>query len=396
MISLRLLFYRLRKNPWFMVLFPIALTVFIYFEIVSSGNPYLGNDGNSIADHKWAHEKENTFYFPYSNKYKMPKYSYKKKSSWLFNDRVEDIIPENHIAHYDLNKLHSTAEAALNKEHVLILTPMQTFHQEYWDNLLQLTYPREFTELGFILPRTSSGDIALSKLEAAVKKVQTDKKNQRFSKITILRQNSAGFDKLMEKERHALEVQKERRSAMASARNELLFSSLGPKTSWVLWLDADIVETPPNLIQDMTSHNKAVLSANVYQKYYDDQAKKVQIRPYDFNNWQESDTALELAKQMGDDEILVEGYGDLATYRALMAYFYDATGATNAEMNLDGVGGGCTLVKADVHRDGAMFPTFPFYHLIETEGFAKMAQRLNYDIFGLPNYLVYHIEETNT
>lgn len=379
-----------------MVLFPIALILFVYLEFVSSGNPYLGNDGNSIANHKWAHEKEDTFYFPFSNKYKMPKYSYKKKSSWLFNDRVQDIIPENHIAHYDLNKLQSTADAALNKEHVLILTPMQNFHEEYWENLLQLTYPREFLELGFIIPRTPSGNVALSKLEAAVKKVQTDKKNQRFYKITILRQNSEGFDKLMEKDRHALQVQKERRSAMASARNELLFSSLGPQTSWVLWLDADIVETPPNLIQDMTSHNKAVLSANVYQKYYDDKTNKVQSRPYDFNNWQESPTALELAKQMGEDEILVEGYGELATYRVLMAHIYDASGATNAEMNLDGVGGGCTLVKADVHRDGAMFPTFPFYHLIETEGFAKMAQRLNYEIFGLPNYLVYHIEETNT
>ena len=48
------------------------------------------------------------------------------------------------------------------------------------------------------------------------------------------------------------------------------------------------------------------------------------------------------------------------------------------------------LVKADVHRDGAMFPPFPFYHLIETEGFAKMAQRLNWKSYGLPNYFVYH------
>ena len=45
-------------------------------------------------------------------------------------------------------------------------------------------------------------------------------------------------------------------------------------------------------------------------------------------------------------------------------------------------------MKADVHRDGAMFPPFPFYHLIETEGFAKMAQRLNWKSYGLPNYFV--------
>lgn len=46
------------------------------------------------------------------------------------------------------------------------------------------------------------------------------------------------------------------------------------------------------------------------------------------------------------------------------------------------------LVKGDVHRDGAMFPPFPFYHLIETEGFAKMAKRLGWSSWGVPNYFV--------
>jgi len=55
---------------------------------------------------------------------------------------------------------------------------------------------------------------------------------------------------------------------------------------------------------------------------------------------------------------------------------------------LDGVGGTALLVKAQVHRDGAMFPPFAFYHLIETEGFAKMAHRLGYESWGLPNYFV--------
>jgi mannan polymerase complexes MNN9 subunit len=52
------------------------------------------------------------------------------------------------------------------------------------------------------------------------------------------------------------------------------------------------------------------------------------------------------------------------------------------------VGGTALLVKADVHRDGAMFPAFPFFHLVETEGFAKMARRLGYEVIGLPDYFV--------
>jgi mannan polymerase complexes MNN9 subunit len=91
---------------------------------------------------------------------------------------------------------------------------------------------------------------------------------------------------------------------------------------------------------------------------------------------------------MGPDDILLEGYADMATFRTLMAYMAEDGADTNIEMPLDGVGGTALLVKADVHRDGAMFPPFAFYNLIETEGFAKMAKRLGWSATGLPNYKV--------
>lgn len=173
----------MRKNPLYLLLVPVALlTVFLIFRSDSDG---LFGTG-SLANFQWADERERTFYFPYSSKFKMPKYSYKVKSrNWMFRDNKDDRIPNGHVAKYDLNKLHSTSDAAVNKEQVLILTPMQTFHQAYWDNLLQLTYPRDLLELGFIIPKSASGDAALKQLEAAVKRAQTDKKNNRFGKVTI-------------------------------------------------------------------------------------------------------------------------------------------------------------------------------------------------------------------
>jgi mannan polymerase complexes MNN9 subunit len=51
------------------------------------------------------------------------------------------------------------------------------------------------------------------------------------------------------------------------------------------------------------------------------------------------------------------------------------------------------MVKASVHRDGATFPAFPFYHLLESEGFAKMARRLGYTCWGLPQYLVFYLSK---
>ena len=378
---------RLKRTP-LAVVFPILSLIMVYFLFFPRHGSMLGTDG-SVTNHKWAHELEKTYYFTHSSKYKKPKYTYNSKYNRLYSDKADEKVPDDRLREYDLNTLQSTAMAAANGEQVLILTPMQIFHQQYWDNLLLLTYPRKYIHLGFLLPRTSSGNTALRKLEKAVRKVQTGPKDQRFGKITILRQDSPSFNKLSQSARHRFHVQKERRSAMALARNELLFSTIGPYTSWVLWLDSDIVETPNTLIEDMTSHNKPILAANVYQRYVEN--GEPAIRAYDLNNWAESELGLKIASELPEDQIIVEGYGDeFATYRPLMAHMYSDKRPKDELMALDGVGGGCTLVKAEVHRDGAMFPNFPFYHLIETEGFAKMAKRLNYEIYGLPNYLVYH------
>lgn len=82
------------------------------------------------------------------------------------------------------------------------------------------------------------------------------------------------------------------------------------------------------------------------------------------------------------------------------------------EVALDGVGGVNILVKADVHRSGSSppprhyllidpniplppginFPCYPFENQAETEGFAKMAKRAGYQVVGLPNYVVWHID----
>ncbi|ANB11964.1 mannosyltransferase complex subunit MNN9 [Sugiyamaella lignohabitans] len=309
------------------------------------------------------------------------------------NNAGKGTTAEKYIKNHKMNSLAATAKSADNNEKVLILTPLARFYPEYWENLLKLTYPRKLVELGFIVPRSSQGDEVLKSLNKAVNKVQSSsKKDERFAKITILRQDTESLDSQSEKDRHALSVQKKRRAQMSLARNSLLFTTIDADTSWVLWLDSDIVESPPTLIQDLARHDKDLIVANCFQRYTTDDGKP-DIRPYDFNSWQESDTARELMSKMGDDEIILEGYAEMATYRVLMAHIYNAKDDIHTELPLDGVGGTALLVKADVHRDGAMFPPFPFYHLMETEGFAKMAKRLGYQAFGLPNYLVYHYNE---
>lgn len=297
-----------------------------------------------------------------------------------------------------MNNITTTADPIAKRETILILTPLTKFYSGYFDNLMELTYPHELISIGFIIPKDTAGNTAAKQLQDKIKRVQALPDGQRFASITILRQD---FEPVLasqeEKARHKMSAQKERRASMAKARNSLLFTTLGPTTSWVLWLDADIVETPPSLLQDLARHDHPILAPNCFQRFYNDEAEQLMARPYDYNNWIDSEQAQEMARSMGNDEILLEGYAEMATYRTLMAYLYEGGDdkqteqqglEVHKEIELDGVGGAALLVKADVHRDGAMFPPFAFYHLIETEGFAKMANRLGWKSYGLPNYLV--------
>ncbi|KAF4123535.1 mannan polymerase complexes MNN9 subunit [Geosmithia morbida] len=367
---------RLKKANPLTLLLGAALCIFIFFFLASpsSSTPTIGQLTRETAEHHLS----------------PPTSPYRKPSA---RSGIEVGPPP--VKHYRLNDVTITANPIGNQESVLILTPMARFYYEYWDNLLKLSYPHGLITLGFILPKTKEGNAATAALQQEIHRTQKlGPEKQRFKSIIILRQDiDPPLSSQDEGERHKLSNQKARREVMAKARNSLLFTTLGPSTSWVLWLDSDVVETPATLIQDLASHDKPIIVPNCFQRYRNPDTGKMDERAYDFNSWQDSDIAQEMAAEMGPDDIIVEGYAEMATYRALMAYM--VTDAKDADMvvPLDGVGGTALLVKADVHRDGAMFPAFPFYHLIETEGFAKMAKRLGWQPYGLPNYKVYHYNE---
>lgn len=296
--------------------------------------------------------------------------------------------PAPPVVHYRLGNITASSDPIANRESVLILTPLARFYPEYWANLLELSFPHELISLGFIIPKDAAGNVACKALQEQVAKTQAGPSAQRFASVTIMRQDfEPPLASQLESERHKMSNQKARRAAMSKARNSLLFTTLGPTTAWVLWLDSDIVETPATLLQDLARHDKPIIVPNCYQRFFDKDKDAMDVRPYDYNSWIDSSTAQTLASKMDKDEILLEGYAEMATYRGLMAFMSDG-GNKDREIQLDGVGGTALLVKADVHRDGAMFPPFAFYHLIETEGFAKMAHRLGWQSWGLPNYFV--------
>lgn len=238
-----------------------------------------------------------------------------------------EVPPPPPVVHYQMNNVTTSGDPIGNQETVLILTPLARFYQDYWENLERMTYPHDLISLGFIIPKGKEGNAATTLLQERIAKTQAPTNKNRFASITILRQDNEPSDLFTqaEGERHAIQVQKERRSMMSRARNSILFTTLGPTTSWVLWLDSDIVETPPSLIQDLASHNKPIIVPNCYQRFYNEEKGSMDVRPYDFNSWQDSPTAQSLAEKMGPEEILLEGYAEMATYRTLMAYMFGTT-----------------------------------------------------------------------
>lgn len=82
----------------------------------------------------------------------------------------------------------------------------------------------------------------------------------------------------------------------------------------------------------------------------------------------------------------------MPTNRRYMALLGDQRADKDEEMPLDGIGGVNIIVKADVHRSGINFPCYAFENQAETEGFAKMAKSAGYGVYGLPNYVVWHID----
>lgn len=116
-------------------------------------------------------------------------------------------------------------------------------------------------------------------------------------------------------------------------------------------------------------------------------------QPYDLNSWQESETALALADTLDEDAVIVEGYAEYATWRPHLAYLRDPYGDPDMEMEIDGVGGVSILAKAKVFRSGVHFPAFSFEKHAETEGFGKMAKRMQFSVVGLPHYTIWHLYE---
>src|SRR5581483_6937803 len=167
---------------------------------------------------------------------------------------------------------------------------------------------------------------------------------------------------------HAFQIP--RRSVLAKARNRLLFHALDDQ-DWVLSLDVDVAEYPPDLIERLLASGRDIVHPHCV------------IRPggptFDRNGWREQGRVLMEDLRDGPDLV-----------------------------RLDSVGGTVLLVRADLHRDGLVFPPFPYGAAnqavrqqhplglkgeLETEGFGIMALDMGHQCWGMPKLEVLHAHD---
>src|SRR5689334_13502797 len=123
---------------------------------------------------------------------------------------------------------------------VLILTPVKNasaFLETYFRLLFSLTYPAHLISLGML-----EGDSTDDTFDALTRARPVLSKH--FRRVGIWNRDY-GYALPPGVHRARPELQYERRTILALSRNHLLFRALNDE-AWVLWLDVDLIDYPPN------------------------------------------------------------------------------------------------------------------------------------------------------
>jgi len=192
----------------------------------------------------------------------------------------------------------------------------------------------------------------------------------RFSRIETWRRHD-GLEILGP--RWAPPAQLARRAAIARARNRLLSAALG-EAEWALWLDADVMDYPADLLLQLLAAGKDIIVPHCVGP---------DGHTFDLNTFLFAPDA----GGQDDPQHLLDGlYQPPRGHRRL--YLEDV--ADQDLVRVDSVGGTALLVRADLHRAGLNFPTYSHGGYIETEGLAMMARDMGHACWALPKLRITH------
>ncbi|MEU1786588.1 glycosyltransferase [Streptomyces sparsogenes] len=250
---------------------------------------------------------------------------------------------------------------------LLVLTPVKdaaAFLPRYLENLRALDHPRDALSVGLL--EGDSRDGTWQALQDALPALEAE-----FRRVTLVRRH---FGLRPAGPRWERGVQRQRRAALAMARNHLLSRALADER-WVLWLDVDVTDHPADLVQRLLGAREEIVAAHC--------VTEPGGPSFDLNTFvlRPDAGALDWDRWLRD--------GILQPPRGFGRRYLDELRG-HERVRVDGVGGTALLVHADLHRDGLVFPAVPYRRLIETEGLAALAQDMGVACWALPGVEVVH------
>jgi hypothetical protein len=252
---------------------------------------------------------------------------------------------------------------------ILILTPIKDgvrFLPTYFQNLLQLDYPHDRISLGFL--ESDSWDNSFKYLDSHLPALRS-----RFRRVSLYKRDYHFYPNMPRWENS---IQIQRRSILAKSRNFLLSKALRDE-EWVIWLDVDICSYPIDIIQKLLATGKEILIPECVREHTD--------RSYDLNTFklESSEPDLDGMHHTIDGvKLPPKGLGRL--------YLENLRSFDLVEV--DSVGATMLLVKADLHREGLIFPACSYKGYLESEGLAMMAKDLGINPWALPNLKIVHFD----
>ena len=142
-----------------------------------------------------------------------------------------------------------------------------------------------------------------------------------------------------------------------------------------MFIDADMIEIPPDALRRALAYAAPVLMANCLKHQGD--------APFDLN-------AFFYTRPVSDR--CVRAYARDGLYmppKGTFRHYPDPRSSHEIEP-LHSVGGTFCLIRRDVIEAGVIFPEIPYQLHIETEGFALMAADKGFGSFMLPRLIVRH------
>ena len=247
-------------------------------------------------------------------------------------------------------------------DRILVLTPVKDAADcldSYCRLLDGFTYPPELITVGLL--ESDSRDRSFEVFQGALPRLRGERRRARIWKRDF------GFRLPPGVPRWAPPFQIARRSVLSKSRNHLLSRALEDE-DWVLWIDVDVVEAPADIIQTFLATGRDLVHPHCLHQHRDE--------TFDLNAWRDQGRL-----HLGD----LRDEGEL--------------------VRLDAVGGTMLWVRADLHRDGLVFPSFPYGAAnktvrdpgpwgpvgeLDTEGLGILARDMGVQPWGMPGVVIRH------